>query len=161
MNYTIRHFKDEDYKDIVEITILAFTPIHESFRQILGEKVFGLVYPDWKKSNTKYVKSLCKGKDKKNILVIERDNRIVGFISFFLDIKNKKGELGLNAVHPDYQNRGVGKKLYDHVLRYLKEQGIKLVEVSTGGDDSHLQARRAYEKCGFIELPLIKYYKAL
>lgn len=161
MRYTIRQYENQDKKAIIEISMLAFTPIHASFKKILGKKIFDLVYPDWKKSHIKYLNSLCGGKDKKNILVVENTGIVVGFISFFLNAKKKTGELGLNAVHPSYQGKGIGKKLYRYVLKQMKDKGVELVEVSTGGDTSHHQAQRAYKKCGFIPLPLIKYYKAI
>jgi ribosomal protein S18 acetylase RimI-like enzyme len=144
MSHTIREYSDEDYRAIFEITMLAFAPIHESFKRILGNQVFSLVYPDWKKSHAKYLKSLCKGKDKKNILVVENDGVVVGFVSFFIFLKNKEGELGLNAVHPNHQGRGIGKKMYKAVLSRMKKRGVKFVKVGTGGDVSHLPARRAY-----------------
>ena len=33
--------------------------------------------------------------------------------------------------------------------------------VGTGGDASHAQARKSYEKAGYTALPLVRYYKAL
>jgi GNAT superfamily N-acetyltransferase len=157
----IRQFRDEDFAAIMEITLSAFTPIHESFREILGSRIFNCVYPDWKKSNREYLKSLCEGVDKKNILVAEEDHAVIGFISYFLNPQEKSGELGLNAVHPAHQNKGIGTRMYKHVLKRMKTRGIKVVQVGTGGDPSHLQARRVYEKSGFVTLQLVRYYKAL
>lgn len=160
MKYRIRQFRDEDFDSISEITLSAFKPIYESFEKLLGRRIFGLVYPDWRTSYRQYLKSLCHGKDKKNILVIETNGVVVGFISFFLNSKKKSGQLGLNAVSPEYQNRGLGSRMYGHVLGIMKK-GIKIVDVGTGGDESHAAARQAYEKVGFTSLPLVRYYKAL
>jgi len=38
---------------------------------------------------------------------------------------------------------------------------MKLAVVSTGGDESHVPARRSYEKAGYTALPLVKYYRDL
>jgi hypothetical protein len=51
--------------------------------------------------------------------------------------------------------------MYDHVLSKMKAEGIRVVHVGTGGDFSHLPARRAYGKCGFVPLPLVRYYASL
>jgi GNAT superfamily N-acetyltransferase len=161
MKYTIRQFRDEDFDSVLEITLSAFRPIHESFRRILGRRIFRLVYPDWRASYRRYLKSLCHGKDRKNILVIETGGVVVGFISFFLNSKKRSGELGLNAILPGYQSKGLGSRMYGHVLCTMKKKGIRVVDVHTGGDESHAVARRAYEKAGFTALPLVRYYKAL
>ena len=123
--------------------------------------MFKLVYPDWKTSNQVYVRALCQGEDRDKVLVVEEDGLVIGFISYFLKLEKKSGEIGINAVHPEFQNRGVGTMMYEHVLGRMEEQGIEIVEVGTGGDPSHIAARRAYEKCGFAALPLVRFYKAL
>ena len=44
---------------------------------------------------------------------------------------------------------GIGPKLYDKVLQTMKEQGMEYATVTTGLDDGHAPARRAYQKAGF------------
>ena len=51
--------------------------------------------------------------------------------------------------------------MYDHVLYKMKTAGVKYVQVGTGGDSAHAPARRAYEKSGFVPLPLVRFYKKL
>lgn len=43
----IRKVKDHDLKSVLDIAVKAFTPIHESFRILLGDSVFKMVYPNW------------------------------------------------------------------------------------------------------------------
>ena len=157
----IRQFRDEDFDAVLKITLLAFAPIHESFHNILGDQIFNIVYPDWRESYRQYLKSLTRSQDKENFLVAEENDLVIGYIVYSMNADKKFGELGLNAVHPDHQNKGVGFQMYESVLTRMKEQGIALVEVSTGGYFSHAPARRAYEKCGFTPLPLVRYYKAV
>lgn len=161
MKIQIRQYAETDLDSILEIAILAFTPIHESFQKLLGRDIFKLVYPDWKSSTRKYIQSLCEGKEREKIFVVEEKGILIGFISFFIYSEKQSGEFGINAIHPDHQNRGIGTMMYEHVLALMKKEEVRLVEVSTGGDISHAAARRAYEKCGFVPLPLVKYYKAL
>jgi GNAT superfamily N-acetyltransferase len=59
------------------------------------------------------------------------------------------GEIGLNAVDPAHVGHGVGTAMYDFALARMKEAGMRVATVSTGGDPSHMPARRAYEKAGF------------
>ncbi|HEX4046087.1 MAG TPA: GNAT family N-acetyltransferase [Gammaproteobacteria bacterium] len=160
-NIIIRLFNDADLESVLELSQKAFMPVYESFRKVLGDAIYQLVYPNWIFSQGQYIKLICNGEDKKNIFVVEEKSKIIGYISFFMNIVKKSGEIGINAVHPNHQKRGIGKMMYEHVLGVMKSNGIKLVEVSTGGDPAHLAARCAYEKCDFIPLPLVKYYKAL
>ena len=156
----IRQFHEADFETILEITLRAFTPIHESFQGLLGDDIFNLIYPDWRAGYREYLSSLSTD-EKENFLVADEDGTVVGYVLFSTNMEKKSGELGLNCVDPDYQNKGIGHKLYDEVLSRMKENGIALVEVATGGDASHAPARRAYEKVGFTALPLVRYYKAL
>jgi len=67
----------------------------------------------------------------------------------------------LLAVHPEYQNSGIGTELNTFALQKMKEGGMKLAVVGTGGDPGHAPARRSYEKAGYTALPLVRYYKDL
>jgi ribosomal protein S18 acetylase RimI-like enzyme len=85
----------------------------------------------------------------------------VGFVATELNMETKTGEVYFLAVHPDHQNLGIGTELNNFVLKTMKESGMKLAVVGTGGDPSHAPARRSYEKAGYIALPLVRYYKDL
>lgn len=65
------------------------------------------------------------------------------------------------AVHPEYQNHEIGTELNIFALQKMKEAGVKMACVSTGGDESHAPARKSYEKSGYTALPLVKYYQGL
>jgi hypothetical protein len=43
----------------------------------------------------------------------------------------------------------------------MREAGMKVATVGTGGDASHAPARAAYEKIGFRPLPTIWYSQSL
>ena len=89
-------------------------------------------------------------------------NAIVGFVSFSLHAEKRIGEIGLNAVLPDHAGQGVGTSMYEFAMARMKESGMALATVSTGGDPSHLPARRAYQKAGFgPALPSVFLYKVL
>ena len=158
----IRQFQQADLDQVLTICIDAFTPIHESFRQILGSEIFFRVYPDWKESNKAYIRSLCED-DRDNVLVAttSQSEQVVGFVHYSVNPERCTSEIGINAVAPELQGKGIGAKMYEHVLRLMAENDVKVVEVSTGGDASHTAARRSYEKLGFVPLPYVRYYKTL
>jgi ribosomal protein S18 acetylase RimI-like enzyme len=95
------------------------------------------------------------------VWVAEVGGAIAGFIAYSLDAAKKKGEVELLAVDPAFQNRGIGTMLNTFALERMRESGMDLAEVSTGGDPGHAPARRSYEKAGYTPLPLVRFYKVL
>ena len=156
----IRKYHSDDLQAVLDINMAAFTPIHEAFRQILGDEIYELAHPNWRESNAIYIKSLATD-DADNIHIAEDQEKIVGFIHFTMNMEKRSGEIGLNAVRPAEQGKGYGRQMYEFALQRMREEGIRLVGVSTGGDDSHIPACRAYESVGFVRLPLARYALAL
>jgi ribosomal protein S18 acetylase RimI-like enzyme len=161
MGLHIRPLCDDDVKDLVELSLLAWVPVFRSFEQVLGHTIYKLIWPDWETSQREVVESICKDSEKYTVWVAELDGTMVGFIACELHPKDKSGEVQLLAVHPEYQNRGIGTDLNVFVLEKMKESGVKLAVVATGGDPGHAPARRSYEKAGYTGLPLVRYYKDL
>ena len=161
MNINIRKARDTDVDALVQLTLLAFIPVFKSFREILGFSIYSKIWPDWEKSQQEAVKKLCKEPGKKVVLVAEMEGTIAGFVAYEVRIKDHMGEVLFLAVHPKYQNTGIGTLLNKRALQQMKNAGVKLAEVGTGGDPSHAPARKSYEKAGFTALPLMRYYKNL
>ncbi len=161
MNLLIRPYASNDLEAIVELSILAWEPVFDSFQQVLGSAIYALIYPDWKPAQKAVVESACRDSEKYHVWVAEVDQTVVGFFAYELNENDKTGEVYLLAVHPDYQNRGIGTALNHFALDKLKESGMKLAVVGTGGDPGHAPARRAYEKAGYTALPIVRYYKDL
>ena len=108
------------------------------------------------------MKSLCGDNSASQMFVAEIEIDIVAFCAVTMDQASKVGEIDLNAVDPDYQGRGIGAAMYEHALEQMRDAGMKVATVGTGGDPSHAPARRAYEKVGFgPSIPSIYYYRTL
>ena len=161
MNLLIRPYVSNDLAEIVELSLLAWEPVFDSFQQVLGPAIYAHIYPDWKPAQKAVVESACRDSEKYHVWVAEVDQTVVGFFAYELNENDKTGEVYLLAVHPDYQNRGIGTALNHFALDKLKESGMKLAVVGTGGDPGHAPARRSYEKAGYTALPIVRYYKAL
>ena len=161
MNLHIRPVCDHDIEDLLQLSLLAWAPVFESFEQVLGHAIYTLIYPDWQTSQRSGVESVIKDTQKFSVLVAEVNGVVVGFIAYELNLQEKTGEVQLLAVHPAYQNQEIGTELNIFALRKMQESGMKLAVVGTGGDPSHAPARRSYEKAGYTGLPLVRYYKDL
>ena len=65
------------------------------------------------------------------------------------------------AVDPKFQNEGLGSRLTDVATDWIREAGLSIALVSTGGVVGHAPARRVYEKAGYTPVPAVNYFKAL
>lgn len=160
MSLRIRPMRDDDLEAIVQLSLLAWAPVFASFKQVLGPEIYDRLYPDWRKSQREGVEEACRDEEN-TVWVGEVDETVVGFLAYRLDHEKKEGEVYLLAVHPDYQNRGIGTDLNLFALEKIRESGMQLAVVGTGGDPGHAPARRSYVKAGYTPLPLVRYFKAL
>jgi GNAT superfamily N-acetyltransferase len=71
------------------------------------------------------------------------------------------GEIYIIAVSPIHQRQGIGKALMDFANEKIREAGMTMVMVETGGDTGHAPARHAYESFGFESWPAARYFKRL
>ena len=159
MNLQIRPFNTNDINDLVQLTLLAFEPVFISFEQILGPNIYPIIYPDWRKIQTEGVQKISNN-ERISLWVAEVNAKVIGFIAYEL-YDDQTGEIQFLAVHPDHQNHGVGTELNTFALQKMKQSGMRMAVVATGGDGSHAPARKSYEKAGFTPLPLVRYYKDL
>jgi GNAT superfamily N-acetyltransferase len=165
LRLNIRPFKSDDLPAMQDLRQAAFKPVFESFRDIVGERIYSIALATADREQAELLTGLCDAGSAHQVLVAtmdEKDDAIIGFISFSLNVEKRTGEIGLNAVHPDHAGRGIGTSMYEFVLARMKENGMALATVGTGGDPSHAPARRAYEKVGFDRaLPSLFLYKVL
>jgi len=161
VDLNIRPFTDQDLDEIVTLSLLAWEPVFDSFKQILGPNIYTRLYPDWRKTQKSGVVTICKDQEKNHVLVAETDGKVVGFLAYQLNKAEKTAEVQLLAVHPEHQNLGIGAELNLTALQEMKAAGMKIAVVETGGDDSHAPARRSYENAGYTPFPIVRYFKDL
>jgi ribosomal protein S18 acetylase RimI-like enzyme len=158
----IREMKAGDVEAMEQIAIAAWTPIAAFSRKTMGEDLYTRLNPDWKQRKGGQVRRACEPESGAMVRVAEKGGRIVGFVTFHANMAPGVGEIGNNAVHPDFQGQGIAQELYRSAFEQLKKLGTKFVKVHTGADPAHEPARRAYERAGFnIRLPSVDYYRAL
>jgi ribosomal protein S18 acetylase RimI-like enzyme len=161
VNAQLRPYSEADLEAIVELSLLAWEPIFTAWQQILGPQLYPIaIYPDWRQSQKEVVEKTCRN-EKFNTWVAVVDGKVIGFVAYELNDESKTGEVQMLAVHPEYQNQGIGTELNLFALQKLREGGMKLAVVGTGGDEGHAPARRSYEKAGYTALPLVRYYQEL
>lgn len=157
----IRPFRPGDLPVVTDIANRAWRGIYEMFRGRYGDELFRLVVPDDTTRKGRQIRRACEAHPER-VLVCERNGRIVGFVTFRLDADGMIGEIGNNARDPDCRLKGVGQEMYAAVLERFRREGMLYAKVSTGLDDAHAPARRAYERAGFdIRHEDVTYYRKL
>ena len=85
MNLHIRPFSPDDMEDVVQLSLLAWTPVYHSFEQVLGTTIYSLLFPDWKKTQRAIVEKICSEHEKTLVWVAEAHGMMTGFIAYTLN----------------------------------------------------------------------------
>lgn len=157
----IRLFQPSDLEPMVVIAKKAWKKIFEGFRQQLGDELYSILY-DNRLQDKRHQLTEFTARFPSQCYVCERNGKIVGFVTFGLNRETKTGILTNNAADPDSGEKGVGQEMYAAVFERMRQEGMIAVTVSTGLDEGHAPARRAYERAGFEKhLDSITYCKKL
>jgi len=155
----MRKYEPRDLEVIMDIGNRAWKPIYAMFRSIYGDELFGVNVPDEATEKGRQIRCSCS-EHPELVMVCERNGRVIGFITLLLDRTKGVGEIGNNAVDPLSGERGAGQEMYRAALDFFKSEGMRYAKVTTGMDESHAPARRAYERAGFkIHHENITYYQ--
>ena len=146
---------------MVDLSLRAWAPVFASLERVLGSEIFGRLHPDWREDQRRAVEDICAAKEGR-VWVAEVGASAVGFVAVeFHHPERSVGEISMLAVDPDHQGGGIGTALTEFALDRLKEAGMTVAMVETGGDPGHAAARRTYEKAGYVLLPIARYFKNL
>jgi GNAT superfamily N-acetyltransferase len=158
----IRPFEESDLDAIVEFSLRAWEPVFDSLRGVLGDSIFARLHrPDWRTVQAEAVRAGCTSIDH-DVFVAVSDERPVGFATVQLDAFHEgMGVVDMIAVDPAYQRRGIATQLMDRAAAHMRERGMDIAVVETGGDPGHAPARAMYEATGYTALPVVRYLRLL
>lgn len=157
----IRAARVEDAARCGDIAVAAWEPVYESFRRMVGEDVFALQWPSWRQDKRGQVEGFIRDHTDW-AFVTEVEGVIAGFLTYIMRPERRIGEIGNNAVAPEFQGYGIGTLQCERVLEEFRQAGLECATVLTGLDEAHLPARLMYAKVGFdLSTPHIRYYKRL
>lgn len=142
----IRAYATNDLDELVRIGNAAWRNIYESMRNDLGDEIFQIVNPTPNTSKGLQIIEQIKSHPEW-VMICEEQCQVVGFLTYRID--GEIADICNNAVDPECGLKGIGQQMYRVALARFKTQGIKVVKVSTGLDEGHAPARRAYERVGF------------
>ena len=157
----IRQFREDDLEAIVDLSLRAWEPVHESLRQVLGDDIDLRLHPDWKASQAEEVRSACTNEER-DVFVAVTDGKPIGFVAVAMNAFHEgMGVIDIIGVDPNYQRRGIGSRLTEFAAEHMRNHGMDIAVVETGGDPGHQPARAAYEAAGFTRLPIARYFRLL
>lgn len=89
-------------------------------------------------------------------LIYKEDNQVMGFITY--KINNEMATIGLIAVHPNFQGKGIGSKLLQFVENKLSKKKVKKLLIPT--QQNNVAACNFYKKQGYkiYETTFVKHY---
>lgn len=140
-NLIVRHAETSDRRAILEVNRLAWETAYAHI--YTPEEIFALF------ENTKRQRgSWILQRDRRiATLVATYQGLLIGFIGLGTLIKDKAGEVTTFYIHPDYQNKGIGKILWQYGLDILKKEDCPAVWVWVL---AQAPARKFYEARGCI-----------
>lgn len=144
MEILIRKVCDDDYRQIAEIYA-----DHQVIAQTTQQP-----YTD-----AAHWKEFYRSKSPQTVeLVAVVDNRVVGHLGILPNISPRKKHVcsfGL-AVHSNYQNMGVGKKLMEALVD-LADNWLNISKIQLTVFTDNVVAISLYKKFGFVEEGIMKY----
>jgi GNAT superfamily N-acetyltransferase len=160
-NIEVRRFRPTDLPRVVDFALRAWEPVYESLRQVLGDDIFLRLHPDWRADQAAAVSSSCTSADR-DVFVAVLDEAPVGFAAVALNAFHERmGVIDIIATDPDYQRRGIATRLTAAALDHMRDSGMDIAVVETGGDTGHAPARETYTATGFTLLPIARYFRLL
>ena len=159
---SIRPFLDSDLPMLHSIRIAAFVGVFASFRGIMGPDIAKIAMRGAEDEQTALLNGFTASDDNRELLVACLDGQPIGFAALTFDPVQAIGEIVITAIDPAHSGQGHGTTLNLAALSRMKQRGMRVATVGTGGDPSHAAARRTYEKAGFSKvIPNLVYYQAL
>ena len=149
----IRRFRSGDLNAIKAITLEAFGPV--TYEANI-EQAFGLIgEKNWQYRKAKHIDTDV-ATDSDSIFVAEVNDIVVGYITSARNTDTKIGTIPNLAVLSGYRGLGIGQRLIDYVIEYMRTEGMEILKIETL-EQNHI-GQKLYPKMGFREMARQIYY---
>jgi len=140
----IRPYRPEDLERLQEITVASFEAVSID-RNI--EREFGFVAGrDWRERKARDVAVDCQLQPD-GVFVAEEDGQVAGYVTTRLDRFSGIGRIPNLAVDEAYRGQGLGTRLIEHAVAWMRAQGMAMAKIETLAQNERGQA--LYPRCGF------------
>ena len=157
----IEAFQPEQRAAVLDLSLRSWEPVLKTMREEVPPFVYDSFYPDgWRERQLADLAAVLDD-EPQNVDVCLVDDQVAGWICTRLHPEDSMGEIYVVAVDPEFQCRGIGQALMNHAFTRIRDAGMRMVMVETGGDSGHGPARASYESLGFQGWPVARYFKDL
>jgi GNAT superfamily N-acetyltransferase len=162
VTFAIRDYDSSDEDAVVALSLRSWAPVFASMEAVIGPEISRRLHgDDWTVYQAASVRESLHA-DGMKVWVAESRGAVVGFVTARVaDADRRIGEIEKVAVDPAAQNSGLGSDLTELATDWLREVGMSVAAIGTGGDDGHAPARHVYEKAGYTPLVNVLYFKPL
>jgi ribosomal protein S18 acetylase RimI-like enzyme len=158
----IRPYHPGDLERLIDLTIETFRPFYEeSFRRVVGDAVFVHQHGAWRDDYRRKLPTLFDPDEHKYVAVVDDHSAMIGYVAWDVDVAKHHGGIEILAVATTHRRRGLGAMLLEHAFAHMKDHGVEVVTIGTGGDWFHAPARALYETMGCTPFPNVYYFKQL
>lgn len=159
MEIRIRPYEPGDRDTVVGLALRAWEPGYAALERTLGPRLHRRLHGDWRRTHARDVREDLDSAEADAWVAVT--DRVAGFVTVRLDREGGTGLVHLLGVDPEQQGRGTGTALTEFAVERIREEGMAVAVIRTGGDDAHAPARAVYEKAGFVASPVVHYYRSL
>jgi len=147
MDILYREFVQEDLPRIKVITVEAFegVSIDRNIDALLGSPAT----QSWQQRKARHLDADLD-REEAMILVAETDQRVVGYISTWIDREADQGFIPNLAVDQRWRGNGIGRSLIRRAVAHFREQGVSQVRIETL--DQNAAGQELYPSLGFQEV---------
>ena len=143
----IRCYLPKDRETLKEITAICFEGVAIDHNI---EKRYGIIAGmPWQERKKQHI-DLDIEANAAGIFVAEENGVVLGYISTRISSDTKIGSIPNLSVLPEYQNQGIGQKLFKAAFDYFNDEGMAYVRIETL--DQNKVGQHLYPKLGFQEI---------
>lgn len=154
-------YSPSDYQESLALALRAWQPVFSQMRNAVPGFVYDNFYPDGWETRQESDLAHVLHHEAAHITVAKVGAAVAGWVSVRLHPEDSMGEIYVLCVDPEYQGRGIGRRLIDHAEQQVRAAGMRMIMVETGDDPGHAPARTAYETSGYERWPVARYFKEL
>lgn len=157
----VRPYQSEDKVTVLALSLRSWEPVFSALESEVSSFVYECFYPrGWRiRQEADLAEVLDEEAGRIDVAVI--DSQVVGWVCTRLHPEDDMGEVYVLAVDPGHQRQGIATALMDRSFERIRDAGLRMAMVETGGDSGHAPSRATYEAAGFQRWPVARYFKDL
>jgi ribosomal protein S18 acetylase RimI-like enzyme len=147
MAISFRTARAGDLETMKRLTLAAFDGI--ALDQMVEQKLGPVGPHDWRWRKARQIDEDLAA-NPAGVFVAEENGSVIGYITTRLDREAAKGRIPNLAVDAAARGKGLGRRLIEHAVAYLRREGMAFAMIETMA--SNEVGNHLYPSCGFVEV---------